>query len=262
MKQILTLKIKHHLLLSLIIMIWFSACSGRRNLVYFSDLDLNSHKWKNITGNGEPVILKNDVLSISVNTSSSESNVIFASAQSAEMVNGVYERQGYRVNNEGNIKFPFLGEVNMEGLTLSQAQSQLERQLINYTKNPIVNMKFMNFRVTVIGEVNHPSTFLVANEKINLLEALGLAGDMTAYGKRENVLLIREVNNVRTMNRINLNSQDVLNSPYFYLRQNDVVYVEPDKAKSYEVSKSNKMMPLVIAGISAIAIFAATLINR
>ncbi|MET1054862.1 MAG: polysaccharide biosynthesis/export family protein [Pedobacter sp.] len=248
------------LLLTIIIAI--SACSGRRNLVYFSDLDLKSDKWKNITDNGEPVILKNDVLSISVNTSSSESNMIFASAQSAEMVNGVYEKQGYRVNGEGNIKFPFLGEVTLEGLTLSQAQDQLERQLINYAKHPIVNMKFMNFRVTVIGEVNHPSTFLVPNEKINLLEALGLAGDMTAYGKRENVLLIREVNNVRTMTRINLNSQDVLNSPYFYLKQNDVIYVEPDKAKSYEVSKSTKMMPFVIAGLSAIAIFGATLISR
>jgi len=248
--------------LLLTIMIAISACSGRRNLVYFSDLDLKSDKWKNITDNGEPVILKNDVLSISVNTSSSESNMIFASAQSAEMVNGVYEKQGYRVNGEGNIKFPFLGEVTLEGLTLSQAQDQLERQLINYAKHPIVNMKFMNFRVTVIGEVNHPSTFLVPNEKINLLEALGLAGDMTAYGKRENVLLIREVNNVRTMTRINLNSQDVLNSPYFYLKQNDVIYVEPDKAKSYEVSKSTKMMPFVIAGLSAIAIFGATLISR
>lgn len=245
-----------------VIMISLSSCSGKRNLTYFSDLDLRSDKWKNVLDNGEPVILKNDVLNISVNTSSAESNLIFASAQNLEMVNGAYERTGYRVDARGKIKFPVLGEVAIEGLTITQAQELIERQLTNYTKFPIVNVKFMNFRVTVIGEVNHPSTFVVTNERINLLEALGLAGDMTAYGKRENVLLIREINHVRTLSRINLNSQDVLNSPYFYLKQNDVIYVEPDKAKSYEVSKNNRMMPLLVAGISAIVIIATTFINR
>jgi polysaccharide export outer membrane protein len=103
----------------------------------------------------------------------------------------------------------------VQGLTVSQAQNLIEAQLNKYVKNAIVNIKFLNFRVTVIGEVNHPSTFTVNNEKINLLEALGLAGDMTAYGKRENVLLIREEDGRRIMERINLNRQDVLSSPYF-----------------------------------------------
>lgn len=247
------------LLLSLFIL---SSCADRRNLVYFSDLDLKSDQWKTIANDGEPVISKNDLLGITVSTSSPESNVIFASAQSVEMINGVYEKPGYRVDTQGNIKFPVLGEVTVRGLTISQAQVLLEQDLAAYTKHAIVSVKFMNFRVTVIGEVNHPSTFLVTNEKINLLEALGLAGDMTVYGKRENVLLIREENNKRTMRRLNLNSQEILNSPYFYLKQNDVVYVEPDKQKSFEVSKSNRLMPLILAGISTIAIIATTIITR
>lgn len=250
------------LTLLLLLVIFSSGCGGRRNLVYMSDLDLNSTKWKTVAGSEDPVIMGNDVLAINVNTSSPETNLTFASATSVDIVGGVYEKSGYRVDADGNVNFPMIGKVKLEGLTINQAQAYLEEELLTVTKHPIVNIRFTNFRVTVIGEVNHPSTFTVTNEKINILEALGLAGDMTPYGKRENVLLIREVNSVRSMARINLNSQDVLNSPYFYLKQNDVVYVEPDKAKSYEVSKGNKLMPLVVAGISAIAIVAATLITR
>ncbi|WP_342328517.1 polysaccharide biosynthesis/export family protein [Pedobacter sp. FW305-3-2-15-E-R2A2] len=211
--------------------------------------------------NGEPTILQNDILSVTVNSTSPESNVLFASQPVNQTVNGVYEREGYRVNEVGTIKFPVLGQVPVQGLTISQAQNLIESQLNKYVKNAIVNIKFLNFRVTVIGEVNHPSTFTVSNEKINLLEALGLAGDMTAYGKRENVLLIREVEGKRIMERINLNRQDVLSSPYFYLKQNDVIYVEPDKAKSVEVSNNNRLMPLVVATISAVAVLVATVLK-
>ncbi|WP_245723825.1 polysaccharide biosynthesis/export family protein [Pedobacter steynii] len=211
--------------------------------------------------NGEPTILQNDILSVTVNSTSPESNVLFASQPVNQSVNGVYEREGYRVNETGTIKFPVLGKVSVEGLTISQAQNLIESQLNKYVKNAIVNIKFLNFRVTVIGEVNHPSTFTVSNEKINLLEALGLAGDMTAYGKRENVLLIREEDGRRIMERINLNRQDVLSSPYFYLKQNDVIYVEPDKAKSVEVSNNNRLMPLVVATISAVAVLVATVLK-
>jgi len=245
-----------------LIAITLSGCSRQRNLVYFSDLDSKTKNYSKILNNGEPTILQNDVLSISVNSTSPESNVLFASLPVNPIGNGVYEREGYRVTEVGNIKFPVLGQVHLQGLTVSQAQNLMESQLSKYVKNAIVNIKFMNFRVTVIGEVNHPSTFTVTNEKINLLEALGLAGDMTPYGKRENVLLIREEDGKRVMERINLNQQNVLSSPYFYLKQNDVIYVEPDKAKSVEVSNNNRLMPLVVATISAVAVLATTLINR
>lgn len=244
-----------------LMVITLSSCSRQRNLVYFSDLDSKTGPYSKILNNGEPTILQNDILSVTVNSTSPESNVLFASQPVNQTVNGLYEREGYRVNEVGTIKFPVLGQVPVQGLTISQAQNLIESQLNKYVKNAIVNIKFLNFRVTVIGEVNHPSTFTVSNEKINLLEALGLAGDMTAYGKRENVLLIREVEGKRIMERINLNRQDVLSSPYFYLKQNDVIYVEPDKAKSVEVSNNNRLMPLVVATISAVAVLVATVLK-
>lgn len=251
----------NYIQLLLIIMI-LSSCSRQRNLVYFSDLRGANENTSQVLNAGEPTILKNDVLGITVNTTSPESNILFASVPSNPTMNGVYEREGYRINEGGNIKFPVLGQVKLEGLTLSQAQVLLENDLGKYVNDAIVNIKFLNFRVTVIGEVNHPSTFSVTNEKINLLEALGLAGDMTGYGKRENVLVIREIDGVRKMARVNLNSKEVLKSPYFYLKQNDVIYVEPDKAKSVEVSNNNRLMPLIVATISAVAVLATTFLNR
>jgi len=210
---------------------------------------------------GVPKIIENDILSITVNSTSPESNVLFASTTNTMGANGYYEREGYRVNSDGKIKFPVLGEIKLEGLNIVQAQSLIESELNKYVNNSVVNVKFLNFRVTVIGEVNTPSTFVVPNEKINILEALGLAGDMTPYGKRENVLIIREVEGKRTMARVNLNKQSVLNSPYFYLKQNDVIYIEPDKTKSIEYSNSSNTMPLVVAAISAVAVLATALLQ-
>ncbi len=245
--------------LSLITLI---GCSRQRNLVYFSDLTSKSETSNMVMNDGEPRILKNDVLSVTVNSTSPESNVMFAANTNNVNANGFYEKEGYRVNEQGKIKFPVLGEIKLDGLTVVQAQGLIESELNKMVKNAVVNVKFMNFRITVIGEVNHPSTFTVQNEKINLLEALGMAGDMTPYGKRENVLLIRETDGKRTMVRVNLNNKDVLNSPYFYLKQNDVVYIEPDKAKSVEYSNSNRMMPLIVATISAVAVLATTFLNK
>jgi len=246
----------------LLMAVCLASCSGPRNLVYFSDLSQKSPGADLQVANLEPKIQTSDVLNITVNSSSLESNVLFAANVNGTNKNGFYEKEGYRVNKGGEISFPVVGNVKLEGLTIEQAQSKLTREISNYVKNPIVNVQFLNFKVTVIGEVNHPSTFTVSNDKITLLEALGLAGDMTAYGKRNNVLIIRETDNRRTMARVNLNKKETLTSPYFYLKQNDVVYVEPDKAKSLEYSPNNRLMPLVVASISAVAVIATAFLNR
>lgn len=245
------------------ILITLLSCSRQRNLVYFSDLKSQNETTGLIVNDGEPRILKNDILNIVVNSTSPESNVMFAfNSNGAINSGGFYEKEGYRVNDMGSIKFPVLGEIKIAGLTIAQAQNLIEERLNKIVKNAVVNVKFMNFRITVIGEVNHPSTFTVQNEKINLLEALGLAGDMTPFGKRENVLLIRENDGKRMMVRVNLNNKEVLNSPYFYLKQNDVIYIEPDKAKSVEYSNNNRLMPLIVAAISAVAVLATTFLNN
>jgi polysaccharide export outer membrane protein len=170
--------------------------------------------------------------------------------------------EGYLVDKEGAINFPVIGKITLARLTKEEATTKMTEELKQHVKNPIVNVRFLNFKVTVIGEVNRPSTFTIPTEKINIMEALGLAGDMTAFGKRENVLIIREKDGVRSTTRINMNNKDILNSPYFYLQQNDIVYVEPDnRTKVAQTSANNRYIPIVVASITAIAIFLSNIYN-
>ena len=119
---------------------------------------------------------------------------------------------------------------------------------------PIVEIRHLNFEVTVLGEVANPSVINVPSEQISLVKALGLAGDLTIYGKRDNILLIREEGGKRTTRHININALDFLNSPYYYLRPNDVIYVEPNKAKIATTSRSQQIIPVVLSGVSILAL--------
>lgn len=236
-------------------------CGGARNLVYFSDLanETNAKKIDN-----QPVkIQQKDVLRINVTSQSQESNVLFATNTGSNVSTSEFAKPvGHSVNQNGEINFPVLGNVKLEGLTVAEAQDMLALKLGRYVKTPIVDVQIVNFKITVIGEVNRPSSFTISGDGVNILEALGMAGDMTVYGKRNNVLVIREENGNRTMKRLNLNSQDVLNSPYFSLKQNDIVYVEPDKSKSVEYSSSTRTMPIVVASLSAVALLISSVLNR
>lgn len=247
---------------ALVLIILSASCAPRRNLVYFSDMIDKNNDSQVITAETEPKIQSNDLLSITINTLSTESNIMFSVNSNNINKNGYFEKEGYRVDKEGAINFPVLGMVNLKGLTLEQAQKTLVSQLSQYVKNPIVNMQYLNFRITVIGEVNSPATFNIPNEQINLLEALGMAGDLTPYGKRENILVIREMDGKRSIVRVNINNRAILNSPYFYLKQNDVIYVEPDKAKSIEFSPNNRLMPLLVATISAVAVLSTAFLSK
>jgi polysaccharide biosynthesis/export protein len=221
------------------------SCEPRRNLVYFSEDSSSGNISRIVPGEAAIKIQPNDLLRISVSSLSVESNVLFNSPST---------QSGYRIDHNGNINFPVAGNIKLDGLDLEQAQIKITNELLKYVKNPIVNVAFLNFKITVIGEVNNPSSFTITDEKVNLLEALGMAGDMTAFGKRENVLIIRETKGQRTMTRVNLNNKEVLNSPYFYLKQNDIVYVEPDPAKALSVSRSNRVIPIITSSISVLSL--------
>lgn len=244
----------YHLILFVSI-VCFSSCQPKRNLVYFSE-NANGPKVSN-EANTETRIQPNDLLNISVSSLSTESNVLFNQPSTTS-------KDGYRVDKTGSINFPVVGKIKVDGLSLDQSQEVIARKLDQYVKNPTVNVTFLNFKVTVIGEVNKPSTFTVTDERITLLEALGLAGDLTVYGKRENVLVIREVGGERTMVRLNLNNKDILRSPYFNLKQNDVIYVEPDKSKATQSGTGYRAFPIIAAGISLLStiIFAFYRVNR
>ena len=245
----------------------FASCSSQKDLVYFSDLDNGQRFELSVPQRTEPQVQPNDMLSITVSTLSPESNVLFSGGANVSRVSDTRypstagsSANGYMVDKNGFINFPVLGQVKVAGLTKDQVREKLTTEISKYVKSPIVNVAFENFKVTVIGEVNRPATFTVNNDNINLLEALGLAGDMTVYGKRENVLIIREQNGKRTMNRVNLNRKDVLNSPFFYLKQNDIVYVEPDKAKGAQISTGRQVLPYIVSAASIITVVVSRLL--
>jgi len=239
------------------------SCS-KRDLAYFSDIPEQKVYKEKITNSIEPTIQADDILGITVSSSNPESNMLFNNAGGGRSVARTaggamtYEENavnaGYLVDPNGYIDFPVLGRIKLGGMTKPEAKKILNSELSKLVMDPSVNIRFLNFRVTVIGEVKNPSTFTIPSEKINILEALGLAGDMTPYGMRSNVLLIREEEGVRTLSRINLNSKEVLNSPNFYLRQNDVIYVEPNKTKEAQATTNTRILTYLLAATSVITL--------
>jgi len=235
------------------------SCASKRDLVYFSDLSaasvVSDPKKENVK------IGENDLVSITVSSLSPESDRLFSGNQNV-LADASAPKIGYRVNKQGNIRVPLIGDYTVKNLSLEEARLGITDQLSKQIKNPAVDVALLNFKVTVIGEVNKPSNFNIPDDKINLLEVLGLAGDMTVYGKRNNVLVIRTENGTKTMKRLDLNKQETLASPFFYMKQNDIVYVEPDKAKAFEYSQNTRILPIIIASISAVAVVLAVILKR
>ncbi len=160
--------------------------------------------------------------------------------------------QPYLVDVNGFINFPVLGKVKIGGLKKSEALTHLKSLLDVYLKDPIITMQFMNYKITVLGEVARPGSYTINNERITLMEALGLGGDMTVFGRRDNVLLIRENSGgSKAFVRIDLNSTDLLSSPYYYLQQNDVLYVEPNKTRLSSAASVN--VSLYLSALSTLA---------
>ncbi|RYE21125.1 MAG: sugar transporter [Sphingobacteriaceae bacterium] len=250
-------------LLPLLFFILVSACAPSRNLVYLSNLNAAGEATETIKNRVDPKIQPDDLLSITVSSLNSEANMLFNSGvmQSAGVSGGGSAaptvgkaNEGYLVDKNGAINFPVLGNVTLAGLTKEQATDKMTSEIKRHIKDPIVNVKFLNFRITVIGEVARPSTFTLPTERVNIIEALALAGDLTAYGKRENILIIHEDEGIRKTVRVDLNDKSLLNSRYYYLQQNDIVYVEPAKLKKLQTGSSSFYLGLISASVSVISI--------
>ena len=241
------------LLLSSIV---FTSCVPKQSIIYFQEIDSVSNEMKS---NYEPLIKTDDVLYINVTTVDPEASEPFniGNAQAGTATNALQmERSTYLVDNQGEIHFPTLGKMKVTGLTKNQLRELLYTQISELAKDPVINIRIMNFKVTVIGEVNTPGSYTIASERITVPEALALAGDMTLFGKRENVLLLREVEGVKTTYRINMTDPNVFNSPQYYLSQNDVLYIEPNKRKI----DSTAIGPNILAGISVLGFALTTII--
>ena len=218
-------------------------------------------------GSLEPIIQKKDILSISVSSLSSDATVIFNTPNlpitSNAANSNTSQTAGYLVNQEGTIKFPLLGNLPAAGLTQKELENSIAKLLVEKKLlfDPIVTARFLNFRVTVLGEVNRPGIVNVPSEQISILEAIGSAGDLTIYGLRDNVILIRQEGPNKIIRRLNLNSSKILQSPYFFLKSNDVLYVEPGKAKVASAAQARQVLPIVFSGISLLVIILNSLLK-
>jgi len=247
------------LLFSFLLLFLLPSCNSTRKVAYFSDV-LDSAKVVSKAGL-EPVIQKKDILSITVSSLSNEATVIFNTPNlpmtpSASSTPNMPQTAGYLVSQDGTIKFPILGEIPVAGLTQKELENNITKQLIDKKLlfDPIVSSRFLNFRVTVLGEVNHPGVITVPSEQISILEAIGDAGDLTIYGLRDNIILIRQEGPDKFMTRLNLSSSKILESPYYYLKSNDVIYVEPAKDKIASTSLFQQRIPIILSGLSLLII--------
>jgi len=237
---------KHAGLLALIALIigvvFLSSCGNTRQLQYmqgqFDTAKLSQAIYP------DPVIQKKDLISIIVYSDDPKassyynlpvqaatapvSNTILTGAEPVSSPNG----SAYLVSEAGEIQLPGIGKLQVAGLTKEQLDSIIISRVKDKLQNPYVIIRMISYRVTLIGEVTKPGQFTIPNERVSLLEAIALAGDLTPYGRRENVLIIREINGMRTFGRIDLRSPDILNSPFYYLQPNDVVYVDVNKTKA------------------------------
>src|SRR5690242_3713197 len=246
-------------LLAALPLIFFSSCVDTKKVTYFNDVQDSARLVSPSTL--EPVIQKKDILSITVSSLSNEATVIFNTPNlpitpNASTSPNMPQTAGYLVNGDGNIKFPVLGDINAAGLTQKQLEDTITHLLLSkkLLYDPIVTSRFLNFRVTVLGEVNHPGVITVPSEQISILEAIGQAGDLTIYGLRDHVMLIRQVGKNKIIKRLDLNSSKLLQSPYYFLKSNDVVYVEPGVAKAASSSLIQQRLPVILSGLSLLII--------
>jgi polysaccharide biosynthesis/export protein len=243
------------------------SCASTKNVAYFENTPQG--QIASNTPIPESIIQKNDILGITISDIDPKNAEPYNLKPTGTNNNGsatsVGNAEGYLVNSDGNIQLITLGNIKAEGLTKAQLGDKIRKAFLDKKLliDPIITIRFLNFRITVLGEVNRPTVVTVPNEKISLLEAIGLAGDLTIYGKRENVLVIREEKNQKTIKRINLNSGELFTSPYYYLQSNDIVYVEPSKVRiaSAKNASTAQWLPALFSALSVIAIVADRLIK-
>ena len=205
-----------------------------------------------------PVIQPGDQLSIVVASSSPELSLLLNinNLGGVQQVNQsfVSVTAGYYVANNQTIEFPKLGVIATDGLTFKNLERIIEKGLSDYVKDPAVTVRRMNFRITVLGEVNRPGLYNIPYDRINILQAIGNAGDLTIFGKRDNVLLVRETAQGKETVRLSLYDKELLNSPYYYLKSGDVVYVEPNKTRVNTNTTFFQVWPTIISSVSVLLV--------
>lgn len=233
----------------------FASCGEPEELAYIKDAPRNVEMQQ--SGQFSKGIQSNDLLYIYVESRAPEATVRFnqetnkiAVDGGAVMNPGASAVTGYLVNNEGDIIFPVLGKIHVLGKTHAELATEIEQRLVEggHILDAVVTVKLMNFKVSVLGDVTRPGVISASGERLTIFEALSMVGDLTLYGQRGNVTVIREENGVRTIGELDLTSKEIFNSPYYYLHQNDVVYVEPNMKKKKDAERD----PMTLSYISSV----------
>lgn len=232
-----------------------SSCVNTKKIAYFHDVG-DTTFYSSEKEDLNP-IEPNNILSITITSANRDADEAYnlqsnTVRRATTLTGSNTESGGYLVNPDGTIDMPGLGTIKAAGLTKKQLKDHLTHELLSRKLliDPVVDVRFLNFEVTVIGEVGRPTVITVPNEKISLLKALGIAGDLTIFGKRENILLVREENGNKITRRIDLNSPDFFNSPYYYLKPNDIIYVEPNKNRATVAVRNPNTLPIIFSVLS------------
>lgn len=258
------MKLNRVFLVALGVAMLFSSCHEVQEIAYISDAQRDSSFA--LQGQFSGGIQANDLLSIYVESETPESTIQFnqetnkiAVFNGAVMNPGNSSVSGYLVNHDGDIIFPVLGKIRVLGLTHNELAALIEQQLISegHITDPVVTVKLMNFRVCVLGDVARPGQLVVAGERLTIFEALSMVGDLTIYGQRHNVTIIREENGLRTIGEIDLSSKDIFESPYYYLHQNDVVYVEPNMRKKKTAERDPMILTYISSAVSIVSVLSS-----
>ena len=248
------------------VVVLYTSCASSKKVVYLQDVV--PLKQQDIEQKYEVYIHNDDLLAIMVNSKNPELalpfNMPMVSYQLGSQTAPQQRVLGYLVDTNGDIDFPILGKLHVAGLTRLQLTDMIKQRLIDedLIKDPIVTVQFLNYKVSVMGEVNRPGSFNISGDRITLLEALSMAGDLTIYGRRDRVAVIREKDGKRTILMHDLRSSDIFNSPCYYLQQNDIVYVEPNKAKAGQSEiNQNKSVGVWLSAASILVSIASLIVT-
>lgn len=222
------------------------SCNSYKKVLYFQDIDRANIRTEDVSNYSPLLIQTEDILAISVASMNPEASAIFSFSNSSTP-GSVSAGSEYLVDQKGMIHFPFLGSMKVTGYTTATLREEIQKKLLFYLKEPIVNIRLVNFKVSVIGDVSNPGVYQIMNEKITITEVLSMAGDLNVTARRNNVILIREQNGTRKYVPVDL-TRNLFNSPFYYLKNNDLIYVQPDRSKvSTGASKSINILMTAIS---------------
>lgn len=240
-----------------VIILLSSSCVSKKNVVYLQQ-GIGIQK-DTVTSKYEPKLQPDDILMIVISAENPEAaipyNQMLVAFQNNTATIAQPSLQSYLIDKDGYVEFPIVGKLKLGGLTRIEAINKIKSLLEPHVKEPTVNVRILNFKVSVIGEVNKPGSFSIQSERITILEALSLAGDLTIYGNRNSILIIRDNEGLKTIAKVDITKRDFINSEYYYLSQNDQIYVEPNKTKA----NASVIGPDVTVAFSALSILVTIL---